>query len=301
MKRQQRPDGSDKTVVELLVAKYGMFGVIISSIIGVVGMIAAAYIGNMNSRNQPPEARIAQNSLPSPVASDAPAVQASPSNGTAAPAGPPSSFPASLEVEETWGVICGLWNVIPNNIDPAAMGEDPAIMERAAGWQMGPDPGLYLLLSNTGETFMEVGSELTVTVAFHEPEQPSADVIADSKPCSVSEIREFSNVELASGFASYTTSSTFPADFFKLAPGEYEYFDVPFKCKGPGVYTVKVELPYRIKDEKGVIALASPSTVVCPEKYTVWENYSTDFNKVMFGAGKNYSWDPGSGGYIEEK
>jgi hypothetical protein len=85
------------------------------------------------------------------------------------------------------------------------------------------------------------------------------------------EIRYFTPVFLNSHTAGTQLKTFYPdCDYFSLQPGEFEVFNLQFHCVEPGIYSVKIRIPWsKNSGESGLFTLDLPDFVF-PLTYTTW-------------------------------
>jgi len=85
------------------------------------------------------------------------------------------------------------------------------------------------------------------------------------------QIHEFEPVPLHQSSIPYEViTAAVDSDYFKLEPGELDYFDFEFRCGRPGMYQIAITITYTYLEEHNDITFSSPLLYVCPENATFW-------------------------------
>jgi len=139
------------------------------------------------------------------------------------------------------------------------------------------------------QQWVRLSNTIRVTVSVHREVAEKVNII---RSCQGSgEIRNYPIISLNSNARQYTVEAVYSgADFFTLMPGELEEFHMKFRCDSPGVYTIRMELPYRYGDQSDTI-IFSHADLVCPVSYFKWSRYPDPPNKLI--GGEFYVWNEG--------
>lgn len=192
-----------------------------------------------------------------------------------------------------------LWRVMPDYIHPdkdatKALGQIKRSSNgEARHWKLAP-PRAGLLLKITSITgdkeWIEFGREASVSVTVKKDTPNHVNVLWSGCPAGgggfVWMFRPGSLKALAENYQ-FQVVPLRDVDYFSLEPGEFEEFGFSFACRNPGVYQLKIGLPYTYRDQKGTITINSPSEIVCPTSFTTWEITPNEDSIVRI---QEYTW-----------
>jgi hypothetical protein len=197
--------------------------------------------------------------------------------------------------------ICDL-RVLPNNIDLSdnQAGKQLASTYNSGGtlfWAeipevMDPESGnsastIFDIASTADKSWIELSKTVNVSVEVEETIPDVVDVLVPMGCGGGGEIRIFPSVSLENSFPQFTTETNFAdVDFFTLEPGEFERFRIPFECKVPGFYRLKLTIPFRYEGENGT--METSTMVMCPQSTTLW---LLDVPSGTMVGTENYVWD----------
>jgi hypothetical protein len=224
---------------------------------------------------------------------------------TAKPATSDIDWESIVRIQELW-TTCPGPRVAPNYIGleqnlAAALNqiEDAANTGEYERWPLAPimefsdtQKGFIVMLRITsllpeGSEQVDIGSPILTSVLLMRDAPETINIIAAGQCGAAGTIRHFSPVALSASDHKIATSSDAP--FFYLKPKETEVFQFTFPCQSPGMYNIKLEIPYTFVDKSGSIIVESPTELVCPKSVSYWR--FIDYTGAIPPEITTYTWD----------
>jgi hypothetical protein len=185
-----------------------------------------------------------------------------------------------LRVDAGVGGVCSIAALLPDAVDPVA---DPVKASdefqrqyqdgRVASWVKVPAREGVIMVQVSAlpgnRSWAKLGNQAQVSISVHKEIPEHVNIIQECG--GGGEIREFEPIELGrEDISAYSIKVSYSeVDFFTLQPGEFEEFSFSFRCRSPGLYQLKIEIPYEYETEQGLVGLLS-HTLLCPQTFTEW-------------------------------
>lgn len=302
----------EKSSSELLVAKYGLIGTIVTAIIGLV----AAYLGFLGDKVQierplrATETAAANLTLTrtepvdiNPVISPTPSQL---STQTSINTQTPIMTSDILRVEEEWAG-CPMRHVLPEYIDPSTGVETANEQFRLFLQNELQQESLFPLVNDnwTGPyfsfTLTGLGSnkewiilDKKISIYVHRTDIPEHTNIAVIGGCGgVMEVRNFPKLKLNADYDDYMIEATYDDDSiasFTLMPGEPELFQIPLICEAPGIYTLDVRMNVKYMEKVNEISVSVPP-YTCPDSFSQWGIYEFMVKDASLSFEGNSRWN----------
>ena len=302
----------DKSSTELLIAKYGLVGTIITAIIG----LFAAYLGYLGNKVQ------ADRPLHATETAEARSMLALTQNGMADQANSPTSsqlvantpeitqaplkIDDILRVEKEWSG-CPMRHVLPDYIDPgngveAANEQFRNYLQNGSSGEFIYSPGSinwtqpYYAFTLTGASSNKewIILDKDISIYIHRTAIPEHTNVAVVGGCGgVMAVRNFPELKLDSEHEDYMIKETFEDESiakFTLMPGEPELFQIPITCGAPGIYDLEVKMKLKYMEQSYEVSFTVPP-YSCPDSYTQWGIYETLIKDITFTFEGNYEWN----------
>lgn len=304
-------DKKGKSSTELIVAKYGLIGTIVTAVIGLLAAYLG-YLGNKAQTERPFSATetaaarllLTQTDLSETNLVNTPSSSQSPSLT-------PGSTQSSLNIDEIVRVEkewagCPMRHVLPEYIDPTIGVETANEQLRALlqnelqneslfplendNW-VGPNYSFTLTSLSSNNEWIILDKKISINV--HRTEIPEHSNIAVIGGCGgVMEVRNFPELKLDSDYDDLMIEETYEDDSiskFTLMPGEPELFQIPIKCEAPGVYNLDVRMKVEYMQQDYEVSISVPP-YTCPKTYTQWgiNEYLIKDASLRFEG--NYQW-----------
>lgn len=156
-----------------------------------------------------------------------------------------------------------------------------------SGWNLGPDVAEHRVFDADFTLRLDLTSVVSATSWIRIDNPTSVSVFVEQAPeqsqlVQVAEcggagnIRTFPVIDLVntdSGLSDFSLKTRFPEyDYLSLQPGEFEILLYSFNCSSPGVYLLKLDVPYKYVDQAGSITVVSPPRLICPKSFSLWES-----------------------------
>lgn len=301
----------DKSSTELLIAKYGLVGTIITAIIGLL----AAYLGYLGNKVQ------AERPFHATETAEARSMLTLTGNGTTDLANSPTSsqlFTSTPEVTQTpikiddilrvdkeWSG-CPMQHVIPDYIDPnngveAATEQFVEYLQNGSSgeyiyskgsinWTM---PYYAFTLTGASSNKEWIILDKDISVYIHRREIPEHTNIAVVGGCGgVMAVRNFPELKLDSEHDDYMIKETYEDESiakFTLMPGEPELFQIPLTCGAPGIYDLEVRMTMKYMEQSYEVSISVPP-YSCPDSYSQWGIYETLIKDISLTFEGNHQW-----------
>jgi hypothetical protein len=311
--RQRSPSNSSgkdrKSPIDILIAKYGLTGTIVSALLGLVGVGLTAYFGYLGSRTQV-EAPI--RATQTAQASTALVQTATVTNTLANTASTVTMFPTSLsgnrilDITASWPP-CWWSRLLPHTID---IGLYPQYAREYAespdhggygnendlwrDWPVAPDISSNGQSENASVTLSIAGAQgpgnqwirvenfVKLSIQYQPIEPVVNRVETNFGQCGGgSSDHYFSPVSLEPN-TKETIVSNSDFDYFTLQPGEIETFVIPFVCEKPGLYTFKFYVPYSYQGSSVEAEYSDSKTIACPSVMAVWD-FTGEYDYDKYG------------------
>jgi hypothetical protein len=297
-----------------------LFAASITGGLGLIGVIITVIVNHSGSTTpvKPVEASFSPTPIVTKYVVDAAPISTRESMPTLT-ASPSINGANLVRIEEDWGG-CTNTYILPDSINPKTDkskatrefhkligydGNNPFFMPDSTQWTHFDNEtnqqNFQVSLTGLGTNEEWISLDKMIVDSIKVSLVPNHLDIVELSGCGgIMEIRKFNNIPLKADFDSYTVKSTYPDDTisgFSIAPGETEQFLFPFECKQPGTYAVQFKLPCKYMGNSCSIEFAPPTSVVCPQTYTIWDDTAAlmqnDRNGVLSFRG-DYRWN-GSG------
>jgi len=301
----------DKSSTELLIAKYGLIGTIITAIIG----LFAAYLGYLGNKVQ------ADRPLHATETAEARSMLAltetgktdlvnSPTPGQLYKSTPditqtPFNIDDIVRVEKEWSG-CPMRHILPDYIDPNngvetaneqfreylqnELSGESIFSTGSVNWTR-PYYAFTLTGASSNKEWIILDKEISVYI--HRTEIPEHTNIAMIGGCGGEMVvRNFPDLKLDSDHDDYMIKETYEDDSiakFTLMPGEPELFQIPLTCGAPGVYNLEVRMNMKYMEQANEISISVPP-YFCPDSFTQWGINEILIKDVSFTFGGNYKW-----------
>jgi hypothetical protein len=250
-------------------------------------------------------ASTAPTSAPNPTSTIVPA---SPS---AAPTETPSQVSKDwkdlVRVDDFAPRLCPLLRVMPEYITPdqdLATARDQLFQAEKQGellkWPAGPvqigdlngvHPQLFKLNNiTTGKEWIWIDHTVHVRVVTRTKIVPDhVNIISIGQCGATGKNQVFPDIDLQSNLIRYDADTTLnDVDHLKIPPGDFEMLDFHFKCRAPGIYQLRFEIPYSYSGQDGSITVDSATVLMCPKSFTIWLYGAADTEPYFHG---KYTWN----------
>jgi hypothetical protein len=156
---------------------------------------------------------------------------------------------------------------------------------------------IYYSITNTNSdnNWIQISKKITVSVEYVDEAPSNADVTIPASGCGAgANYIDFPNTPLKNDFPQYSVNieAQDNAQYYKLAPGEFEIFVLGFKCQQPGIYAIAVNLPVVYLGSSGNVIYSSTPEIVCPTIATVypWDLRIDESVEFAEGPAQEFKW-----------
>jgi hypothetical protein len=205
-----------------------------------------------------------------------------------------------VKIKNTWE-FCPISRVLPGYVHPEE-NEQEALAQVLQSiedksyekWQQAPfgeSFKLGSLITSVSQDIERIKLSNTAHVEVIAKDVPDHINVYITGQCAGGSNRPFPPIALDSAFKTYSGSIiNTHFDYFSLQTGEFEVFEFTFNCKSPGIYNVRLEVPYELGEDARTITIHNSAELVCPKSYTEW--FDLGFNdNTTFDRVKNYVWN----------
>lgn len=297
------------------------WSVIIVAVVGLVGTLGAAIINSRNNSTKPDTAStVAHTSLPSinSFPSETPAIAPTTSptiTPTVAPTTAPTIVPTAqvsdwrdlVRLDLVWET-CPIARVVPSYIGfsqnvSQILSQIQEAQERGEfdKWPLAAkmpedfEEGFSLFLDLTslldqGEEQINIEQPIQASVLTIQDTPESINVISEGECGFTGSIRDFSAIPLTQGLHDYKVKSS-DAPFFYLEPKKAERFFFPLPCQAPGMYNLKLDIPYTYLGQRKFINLENSVQLTCPKSVNYLRVAVVDPDANQMAEINRYTWN----------
>ncbi len=136
-----------------------------------------------------------------------------------------------------------------------------------------PTDGFDARISNirNGGDWLRIDNGARISVLGYQNVPETINVLHIYPGCAAGGMnRRFSPVALSPTDIREFTTEYPESDYFSLQPGEFEIFMYTFNCTQPGLYDIKLSIPFTTARNAGLIELDEAPSLICPKSVKFW-------------------------------
>jgi hypothetical protein len=221
--------------------------------------------------------------------------------------------PSKIDLSFDGGIYenCPGGRVIESNIDPRTISRNESSDRRREQQNdviVADAAGIAYDISNNSEGNMGLVIENSAVVSVTATEVQDHVNIAVTGGCGAgpNTTYYFEPIQLARYSPNALQTIHYTKDnttHFTIEPGKSLRFGFTFNCREPGVYSLSIDIAYKIAAESQVKTLKDKELIVCPRNLSIWSDYNItnlqDYDKlILLGRitedGVNFRQEPGT-------